>query len=230
MAQTRIGARKAAAKAIGLQLDEFLELSATQWHCQRCKLWKPKHEFGRDNSRWNGIARRCFACVRVEVKKNRQGQTSAFRGRKHSEKSRRLMSDSRLGNKNRVGKRHTITSIIKMSHTRRALNLKGPRVASYIDGRSVERRGMRRTLEYARWRLDVFRRDRFTCQGCGVGRGGNLQAHHILPFAKFPELRFNVANGITLCWDCHDRRHATRVGRRRTKARGQLSLLKWLED
>ncbi|WP_416360620.1 HNH endonuclease [Burkholderia gladioli] len=53
-------------------------------------------------------------------------------------------------------------------------------------------------------------RDRFTCQHCGDARGGNLHAHHILPFATHPELRVDVSNGITLCKPCHKAVHAKR--------------------
>ena len=38
-------------------------------------------------------------------------------------------------------------------------------------------------------------------------RGGNLRAHHVQPFAKHPERRFDVANGITLCHPCHELKH-----------------------
>ena len=52
------------------------------------------------------------------------------------------------------------------------------------------------------WRLAVFERDDYTCRHCGQ-RGGRLQAHHIQPYKKHPELRHDLDNGLTLCIECH---------------------------
>lgn len=64
---------------------------------------------------------------------------------------------------------------------------------------------IRKSLEYKYWRTNVFRRDDYTCQACGKRGKGDLEADHELPFALFPDLRFEVLNGRTLCKDCHKR-------------------------
>lgn len=60
----------------------------------------------------------------------------------------------------------------------------------------------RKTKEYSIWTNSVFSRDKYTCQECGK-TGGKLNAHHIKRFAKDIANRFNVANGVTLCVNCH---------------------------
>lgn len=53
-----------------------------------------------------------------------------------------------------------------------------------------------------KWRKEIFERDDYTCQLCGQ-YGGTLNGHHIKPFCKYPDMVFDLENGITLCYDCH---------------------------
>ena len=55
---------------------------------------------------------------------------------------------------------------------------------------------------YKVWRRKVFERDNWTCVFCNK-RGGDIETDHIKPFAYFPELRFEISNGRTLCKKCH---------------------------
>jgi hypothetical protein len=61
---------------------------------------------------------------------------------------------------------------------------------------------IRKSNEYKEWRMAVYKRDNYTCQVCGKV-GVELVADHIKPFSVFPELRFDVNNGRTLCVNCH---------------------------
>jgi 5-methylcytosine-specific restriction endonuclease McrA len=62
---------------------------------------------------------------------------------------------------------------------------------------------IRRSEEYKLWRKAVFERDNYQCIWGGKEHGNKLHADHIKPFALYPELRFAIDNGRTLCWECH---------------------------
>jgi 5-methylcytosine-specific restriction endonuclease McrA len=59
------------------------------------------------------------------------------------------------------------------------------------------------------WREKVLRRDKYLCQECRKygKRTAATHAHHIKSMADFPELRYVVANGESLCLACHNRKH-----------------------
>lgn len=60
---------------------------------------------------------------------------------------------------------------------------------------------LRSTPEYKNWRWNVFVRDNFTCQICGI-KGAKLRANHIKKFSDYPDLRLILTNGITICEKC----------------------------
>jgi hypothetical protein len=67
---------------------------------------------------------------------------------------------------------------------------------------------LRTSSIYAIWREAVFLRDNFTCQNpnceyCHNKLGILLNAHHIKPFSLYPDLRFDINNGVTYCAEYH---------------------------
>jgi 5-methylcytosine-specific restriction endonuclease McrA len=60
---------------------------------------------------------------------------------------------------------------------------------------------IRQSAEYREWRNAVLRRDNYTCIFCKSKF--SIEAHHIYSFAGFPELRFDMTNGLSLCRKCH---------------------------
>ncbi len=79
---------------------------------------------------------------------------------------------------------------------------------SWKGGITPENDKIRHSLEYKEWAESVYKRDKFTCQRCGVHcKRKDIVAHHIKPFADYPELRFDIDNGLTLCRACHIKEH-----------------------
>lgn len=69
-------------------------------------------------------------------------------------------------------------------------------------GSTAKWQQIKNSVEYKTWRRTVFDRDNYTCVFCGV-TGVYIEADHIKPKAKYPDLVFEVANGRTLCKPCH---------------------------
>ena len=63
---------------------------------------------------------------------------------------------------------------------------------------------IRNSLEFKLWRESVFKRDNWTCIWCAKTKC-ELHPDHIKPFALYPELRFAIDNGRTLCVSCHEK-------------------------
>jgi hypothetical protein len=80
-------------------------------------------------------------------------------------------------------------------------------------GITSENREQRNSTQRKEWTRNVFCRDHWTCQSCGHhGQKKDMIAHHIVPWSKSKELRFDVSNGVTLCRACHCELHKPRPG------------------
>ena len=133
---------------------------------------------------------------RTFSKETRRKLSNAHKGLEFSKEHRKKLSESHKG----------ITLSIE---TRRKLS--GENNHGWKGGITPINQAIRASLEYKLWREAVFRRDNFICIWCGVKGGWSkelkkqvkLNADHIKPFSLFPELRFAIDNGRTLCIDCH---------------------------
>lgn len=94
----------------------------------------------------------------------------------------------------------------RIAQERRKRGCKGELHPNWKGGITPKNQSERHSLAYAEWRNAVFSRDHFTCQICGQ-HGGELNAHHIKPWATNSSCRFDIENGITLCKSCHKQVH-----------------------
>ena len=82
---------------------------------------------------------------------------------------------------------------------------KGHKPWNWTGRTMTESEKLKSSPEWSKWRKTVYQRDNYTCYGCDSNQ--NLNSHHIWSFAKYPEYRFEVWNGQTLCEPCHMNLH-----------------------
>ena len=143
----------------------------------------------------------------------------AHKGIKHSEEHKIKIRESNIGKHNKGGKR-PMEIRIRLSKIQQELNknpeLRKNRSISAQRISSEEWKGfsqpylrrLRNSSMWKIWREAIFLRDNFTCQNknceyCQNKIGVMLHPHHIKSFALYPELRFNIDNGITYCEQYH---------------------------
>lgn len=157
---------------------------------------------GRDNK--GKFVKGFRSSISTEFRKGEMcGASNPFFGKKHTLETRAKIKAKRAlqDMSKRRGIPMPMQARIKVSESRRGKSVGSDRW-NWKGGVSLINSRIRKTKQYRWWRELVFRRDDYTCQKCGK-RGGDLHAHHDFPFSLFPDLRFEVLNGITLCVPCH---------------------------
>lgn len=61
----------------------------------------------------------------------------------------------------------------------------------------------RNNPEYKQWRKSIYVRDGNVCKMNNESCSGRLEVHHILRWSDFPDLRYDINNGIVLCHAHH---------------------------
>jgi len=85
----------------------------------------------------------------------------------------------------------------------KSLRLRGEKSHLWKGGITKGNLVTRNRIDAQLWKEAVLKRDQYKCQGSGELHTNKLHVHHIKNFIVFPELRFVVDNGLTLCWKCH---------------------------
>jgi hypothetical protein len=84
----------------------------------------------------------------------------------------------------------------------RLANKTGNNNPNWRHGKTKERKRDMSCVKYKTWRNAVFQRDNYHCIMCGK-KPKMANADHILPWAYFPDKRYDINNGRTLCLECH---------------------------
>ncbi len=103
-------------------------------------------------------------------------------------------------------RRYSVETRVKTSKSKKEspTTVRGEKHHNWKGGVTTEQGKIRGSLEYVVWRNEVWKRDYWKCRICEKKcLKGNIVAHHIKEFANYPELRFCIENGLTLCRSCH---------------------------
>ena len=122
----------------------------------------------------NSRSKQCPSCCRKGKATWNKGLKGFMQGRKTSLETRQRQSYSQIGVKNHMWK----------------------------GGISLNRKRCKTPFMAREWREKVLERDNSTCTICNKFCV-YPQTHHILFATFFPELEYVVANGKTVCYDCH---------------------------
>lgn len=134
--------------------------------------------------------KQCKNCYILKLKSN-----PPLKGFKHTDESKEKIRNANIGKKL---SKETIQKLV------------GKIPWNYIEDRTKLKKfskdnKQRKTSAYNNWSRSVKNRDNYICRISNKDCCGILEAHHILPFRDYPELRFIINNGITLCHAHHPR-------------------------
>lgn len=127
-----------------------------------------------------------------KISKSRKGKTwEEIYGKENAKKFKKLTSERFKNKKQTFNQKY-----------KKRLSQLGEKGSNWQGGKVNKNKQIRADFRWKEWRQKIFERDNFTCQDCGQ-KGGYLEPHHKKKVSDYPELAYNVDNGITYCLKCH---------------------------
>jgi len=146
--------------------------------------------------------------TRAKMSAAQRGNKKALGKRwKWSEAARRRISIARIGHPSPMkGRTLGPAARARMSKARKILYGNDPtKHPRWIADRTLLKTDRQHMYDsqYKNWMRRVKTRDGWKCRIADKNCEGKVVAHHILPWSSFPELRYQLTNGITLCQHHH---------------------------
>jgi len=87
----------------------------------------------------------------------------------------------------------------------------GKQNPNWNGGHSPERQSAYARATWKELSKTILKRDNYTCMNCG-NKKVKFNVHHIKRWSRYPGLRFEPENLITLCINCHKQEHSAKGG------------------
>lgn len=204
IAEQRFG-RLVAIKDVGRKSQKSRHI---RWEC-KCDCGKVIIIDG-DKLR-SGHTQSC-GCYNRDIISRFIGENNPMYGTHMSDKAKKHLSDLLKGRKvsaitkakmSKAGKGKIFTAEHRRKISESRMGKDNP---NWNGGITPEDCKLRKSLKATQWRSIIYKRDNYLCQECKEA-GLRLNAHHIKSWKDYPDLRFDVDNGITLCIVCHRKKH-----------------------
>jgi hypothetical protein len=119
-------------------------------------------------------------------------------GCKHSDESRKKMSESHIGIQ--AGEKHPMFGKKQSQEVCEKISV--ALTGKYNGENSRHWKGG----DWRYWKKMCLTRDDYTCQICGLREPEIMDVDHIIPKTINPELKFEMSNLMVLCPNCHRRK------------------------
>jgi hypothetical protein len=130
-----------------------------------------------------------------------KGQVAWNKGKPHSEELKKKLSDI----KKAQGIKPPLRTGCKPWNTGIPLIQAREENCHFWKGGLTGNQIQRGRVENKNWKKSCLERDKYMCTVCE--KREPLVVHHVKCWKKYPELRFDVENGVTLCNSCHCKVH-----------------------